>query len=143
MRFTATLELHGKTATGICVPDEVVEGLGGGNRPAVAVTLGGHAYRTTVARMGGRFLVPVAADVRAAAGVAAGEELAVEIELDIAPRTVEVPAVLDAALAAAGVRQAFDAWSFTKRKEAARSVEEAKTDATRERRIAKVVDALG
>lgn len=142
MRFTATLELHGKTATGIRVPDEVVQALAAGNRPAVVVTLNGHAYRTTVAKMGGRFLVPVAADVRTAAAVAAGDELDVGIELDTAPRTVDVPDALAVALSAAGVRDAFDAWSGSRRKEAARSIDDAKTDATRERRIAKVIESL-
>lgn len=47
MRFRATVELNGKTATGIEVPEEVVTALGSGARPPVAVTIGGHTYRTT------------------------------------------------------------------------------------------------
>jgi uncharacterized protein YdeI (YjbR/CyaY-like superfamily) len=93
--------------------------------------------------MGGRHLVPLAAEHRTAAGVAAGDEVVVDIELDDAPRTVEVPADLAAALDAdADVRRRFDALSFTQRKEHVRSVEEAKAEATRLRRIEKVVAGL-
>src|SRR5438105_8170875 len=99
MRFRATVELGGKTATGIEVPEDVVAALGSGSRPAVTVTIGGHAYRTTVARMGGRFLVPLSAENRTAAGVAAGDQVDVDIALDSAPREVTVPGDLAAALA--------------------------------------------
>ncbi|HEY1487507.1 MAG TPA: DUF1905 domain-containing protein, partial [Micromonosporaceae bacterium] len=98
MNFTAVLQLNGKSATGIQVPDEVVAELGAGKRPAVVVTINGYAYRSTVARMGGVFMLPVRAEVRAGAGVAAGEELDVRIELDTEPRTVTAPADLAAAL---------------------------------------------
>jgi hypothetical protein len=86
------VQLNGKTATGIEVPAEVVAGLGPGQRPPVRVTIGDYSYRTTVARMGGRFLVSLSAENRAAAGVAAGDEVDVDLELDDAPREVEVPA---------------------------------------------------
>src|ERR1700678_2802923 len=101
MKFRATVELGGKTATGIEVPDDVVAALGQGSRPPVTVTVGGHSYRTTVARMGGRFLVPLSAENRTAAGVAAGDEVDVGIELDTAPREGEVPADLTEAPAEA------------------------------------------
>jgi bifunctional DNA-binding transcriptional regulator/antitoxin component of YhaV-PrlF toxin-antitoxin module len=140
MRFHATLQLHGKTATGFVVPDEVVEALGAGQRPPVRVTIGGYTYRNTIARMGGQFLLGVSAEHRAGAGVAAGDELEVEVELDDQPRTVEVPADLAAALDAdPDVRRRFDALSYTHRKEHVRAVEDAKTAATRERRIAACV----
>ena len=99
MKFRATAELGGKTATGIEVPEDVVAALGSGNRPPVTVTIGGHTYRTTVAWMGGRFLIGLSAENRTAAGVAAGDEVDVEIELDAEPREVEVPADLAEALA--------------------------------------------
>jgi len=140
MRFHATLELGGKTATGIHVPDEVVAELGSGRRPPVRVTLGEHTYRTTVASMGGRYLIPVAAAVREAAGVAAGDELDVEIELDTEPREVAVPDDLAAALAERpGARERFDRLAYSHRKEHVRAIEDAKAPATRERRIAKAV----
>ena len=40
MNFRATLVLHGKTATGIEVPDEIVTALGAGKRPPVRVSIG-------------------------------------------------------------------------------------------------------
>ena len=142
MKFRATLELHGKTATGITVPPDVVEALGGGKRPAVTVTLKKHSYRTTLGSMGGQFLIPVSAEHRAAAGIEAGDALDVGIELDAAPREVEVPADLAAALKKAGARKAFDALSFTRRKEAVVQVEGAKKPETRERRVEKIVADL-
>ena len=100
MRFRAGVELGGATATGIPVPDHVVTALGRGRRPPVTVTVNGRSYRTTVAPTGGRFLVPLSAENRAAAGVAADDEIEVGIEPDTAPRTVEVPDDLAGALAA-------------------------------------------
>jgi hypothetical protein len=143
VRFRAILETNGRTATGIEVPPSVVDALGAGKRPPVRVTLHEHTYRTTVARMGGRFLVPVSAEVRKAAGVTAGDDLDVGIELDDAPRTVDVPADLAAALAEVpAAAQAWDTLSYTHRKEWARSVEDAKKPETRARRIAAAVEAL-
>ena len=76
MRFRATIKQSGRTATGIRVPEEVVAALGSGKRPAVRVTIGGHPYRSTVAPMGGAFMIGVSAENRARAGVAAGDETA-------------------------------------------------------------------
>lgn len=140
--FRTVLFRSGANNVGIDVPEEAVLGLGGGKRPPVVVTLNGYTYRSTVAPMGGRFLVPVSAAVRAAAGVAGDEEHDVTLVLDDQPRTVEVPEDLAAALDAAGLRPAFDALAPSHRKEHVRSVVEAKQQATRERRVAKVVDAL-
>ncbi|WP_028935145.1 YdeI/OmpD-associated family protein [Pseudonocardia spinosispora] len=142
MRFRGRVELGGKTATGITVPEEVVTGLGSGRRPAVRITVGGHTYRTTVAPMGGAFFVPLNAANRAEAGVAAGDEVDVDIELDTEPRTVTVPDDLAEALASEGAREAFDALSYTKRRERVTSISEAKTEATRSRRIRKIVAEL-
>jgi len=142
MKFKATVLLGGKTATGIEVPDSVVAALGESKRPAVSVTIGKHTYRTTLGRMEGRFMIPLSAENRAAAGAAAGDAVTVTIVLDDAPRVVEVPADLAKALkAGAGARQAFDAMSFTHRKEWVRSINDAKTPETRQRRIAKAVEA--
>ena len=143
MRFRTTVELGGKSATGLPVPPEVVEALGAGKRPPVRVTLHEHTYRTTVARMGGRFLVPVSAEVRKAAGVSAGDELDVGIELDDAPRTVDVPGDLAAALAAEpGAAEAWEKLAYSHQKEWVRSVEDAKKPETRARRVAAAVEAL-
>jgi hypothetical protein len=143
MRFTTTVELGGQTATGLPVPDDVVEALGAGKRPPVTVTLGGHTYRSTVAPMGGRFFVPLSAEHRTAAGVAAGDTVDVDIEVDTAPRTVDVPPDLAAALnGEPALRARFDALAYTHRKEHVRAVESAKADATRQRRVAGVLAAL-
>ena len=143
MKFRAMVELGGKTATGIEVPEDVVAALGSGNRPPVTVTVGGHSYRTTVARMGGRFLIPLSAENRIAAGVAAGDQVEVDIELDSGPREVAVPGDLAAALAQDdSARANFDGLSFTHRKEWVRWIEEAKKPETRTTRLAKTVESL-
>jgi hypothetical protein len=143
MKFRTTVELGGKTATGIEVPEDVVAALGSGNRPPVTVTVGGHTYRTTVARMGGRFLVPLSAENRTAAGVAAGDQVDVDIEPDTGPREVGVPADLAEALAHdQAARATFDDLSYTHRKEWVRWIEEAKKAETRATRLAKTVESL-
>ncbi|HEY2273019.1 MAG TPA: YdeI/OmpD-associated family protein [Jatrophihabitantaceae bacterium] len=141
MRFRTTVQLEGKTATGIQIPDEVIERLGSSKRPPVAITINGYTYRTTAVRMGERFLVPLSAENRTGAGVAAGDEIDVEIALDEAPREVTLPADLDAALDATA-RANYDALSFTHRKEWVRWIEDAKKPETRSARVVKTVDAL-
>src|SRR3954465_2824493 len=98
MRFTTTIKSAGKTATGIEVPPEVVEALGSTKRPPVLVTMNGQTYRSTVAVMGGVYMVGVTAENRKLTGVAAGDEVEVTLELDDKPREVEVPKDLAAAL---------------------------------------------
>jgi hypothetical protein len=139
---TKLLQAEGMNATGIQVPDEAVAALGKGKRPPVKVTVNGYTYRSTVATMGGVFMIGFSAEHRAATGIKAGDPIEVTLELDEAPRTVEVPADLAAALEAAGLRAAFDTSAPSKRKEFVRQVEEAKSEETRQRRIAKVVDGL-
>jgi Bacteriocin-protection, YdeI or OmpD-Associated/Domain of unknown function (DUF1905) len=141
MRFESRVELGGKTATGIEVPTEIIEGLGSSKRPPVTVTVNGYTYRTTAVRMGGRFLVPLAAENREAAGVAAGDDVTVEIALDTSPREVDLPADLAAAMDDA-VRATYDGLSYTHRKEWVRWVEEAKKPETRASRIEKTVAGL-
>jgi hypothetical protein len=143
MNFRATLELHGKTATGIEVPPDVVDQLGSGKRPPVQVTIAGYTYPSTVAVMGGRYLLPVAAEVRRQAGVEAGQEVDVELTLDTAPRSVAVPPALAAALKKdAAARKVFEGLSYSKQNGIVQSVNGAKTDETRDRRIAKALDEL-
>jgi hypothetical protein len=143
MKFRSTIELGGKTATGIAVPDEVVAALGSSKRPAVTVTIKGFTYRSTVARMGGRFMLPLSAENRAGAGVAAGDSVDVEVDLDTEPRVVTVPDDFAAAMDADGAaRTAFDKMAYTHQREWVRSVEDAKTPETRQRRITKAIDTL-
>jgi len=143
MRFHTTIEQNGKTATGIRVPDEVVEALGSGKRPAVTVTINGYTYRNTIAVMGGVFMVGVSAEHRAGAGVAGGDEVDVDIALDTAPREVTVPDDFAAALdAEPKARATFDGLSYSNRSWHVLQVNGARTDETRQRRIGKSVDML-
>ncbi|MDQ1608594.1 MAG: hypothetical protein QOE16_1326 [Microbacteriaceae bacterium] len=142
MKFTTRMAQSGNN-TGIPVPPEVIEALGGGKRPAVSVTVNGYSYRSTVAPMGGQFLISFSSDKRAESGIAGGDEIEVELTLDTASRAVEPPSDLAAALdASPGTRAAFDALSPSKQKAHVVSVESAKTDAPRQRRITAVVAAL-
>ena len=141
MDFRTTIELGGKTATGMQVPADVVEGLNAGKRAPVVVTIGGYSYRTTVAPYGGAYYVPLAAEHREAAGVAAEQEVDVSIELDTAPREVAMPDDLAAAMDDEA-QAAYDRLSFTHRKEWVRWVEEAKKPETRTTRIEKTVSGL-
>ncbi len=143
MRFRTTVVQSGKTATGIRVPDEVVEALGAGRRPAVRVTINGFTYRSTVAVMGGVSMIGVSAENRAGAGVAGGDEVDVDLQLDTAPRQITEPADLAAALdAQPAARRMFDNLSYSNKSWHVLQIEGARTDETRQRRIRKSVDAL-
>jgi hypothetical protein len=143
LRFRAVLEQSGRTATGMEVPAEVVSTLGAGKRPAVRVTINGHTYRSSVASMGGRFMLGVSAENRTAAGVSAGDVLDVEVALDTEPREVTVPADLATALAADPVaRAAFEALSYSAKQRYVLPIEQAKAPETRARRVAKTVESL-
>jgi hypothetical protein len=143
VRFRSTIELGGRTATGLEVPAEVVEALGVGKKPPVRVTIGAHTYRSTVAVMGGRYLLPLSAENRAAAGVAAGDEVDVDVELDTEPREVAVPADLSAALEGDdAAREAFERLSYSHRRRHVMAIEEAKTPETRQRRVTKALEML-
>jgi len=139
--FTTTLLLNGNNV-GIVVPEEVVEGFDAGKRVPVIVTINGYSYPSTIAVMGGQYLVGVAAVHREAAGVAGGETHEVTLTHDTSARDTPVPDDLAEALDAAGVRERFNALAPSHRKEHVRSVTEAKAEATRRRRIEKVVAAL-
>jgi len=144
MKFRASIELSGKTATGIEVPAVVVAKLGSSKKPAVRVTIKGYTYRSTVASMGGRFMLPVSAEVREAARVAANDKVDVDVELDTAPREVTVPADLGQAIARdAAAKRFFEGLSFSNKQRIVIAIEAAKTPETRERRIAKSVSSLG
>jgi Flp pilus assembly secretin CpaC len=143
MKFRATVILSGKTATGIEVPVEIVEGFGAGKRPAVCVTINGHTYRSTVASMGGKFLLPVSAEQRKNTGVVAGDEVDVEVELDTEPRVVTVPRDFAEALAAdADAKRVFEGLAYSHQLRHVLAIEGAKAAETRQRRIGKAVEML-
>jgi len=130
--------------TGIEVPAHVVEALGAGKRPPVVVDVNGFEYRSTVAPMGGKYLVPFSAARRQESGINGGDAIDVELTLDTAPRTVEVPADLRAALdASPTVAGAWEKLSTSNRKAQVESVLGAKAAETRARRIAAIVAKLG
>jgi len=140
--FSTTLFQQGNN-TGIEVPPEVIDALAAGKKPPVIVTVNGFEYRSTVAVMGGRFLIPFSSDKRAATGLAGGDAIDVALAVDAAPRTVDVPTDLAAALESAGVRTAFDALAPSARKAHVTAVESAKAAETRARRIESIVGKLG
>ncbi|MGZ8438428.1 MAG: YdeI/OmpD-associated family protein [Candidatus Limnocylindrales bacterium] len=143
MRFRTTIEQGDKTATGIRVPPAIVDALGAGKRPKVRVTIREYTYRSSVAVMGGAYMIGVSAESRAGAGVAGGDEVDVDIELDTAPREVTVPADFAAALdGEPNARRTFEGLSYSNKSWHVLQVEGAKTDETRQRRIAKSVDSL-
>jgi Bacteriocin-protection, YdeI or OmpD-Associated/Domain of unknown function (DUF1905) len=143
MDFDATLELDGKTATGITVPPDVIESLGAGKRPAVLVTINGHSFSTTIGSMKGLFKIPISAERRGLIGAEAGAMLSVSVVLDDAPAEIGVPADLAKALAAdKGAAEFFAGLTGSQRKGFIVPIEDAKTADTRQRRVEKAVDAL-
>jgi hypothetical protein len=143
VRFRTTIKQSGKTATGIEVPEQVVKALGSGKRPPVKVTINGYTYRSTVAVMGGVYMVGVSAEHRAGAGVAGGHAVDVDIELDTAPREVSVPTDFAAALdAEPKARKTFESLSNSNKSWHVLQVTGAKSDETRQRRIKKSITLL-
>lgn len=142
-KFQTTILTSGKTATGICIPDDIIEKLGSGKKPPVKVTLNGYTYRSTVAVMGGKYMVGVNAGVREAAGVAGGDKLTVEIELDTEERKVSIPAALKKALDEnPKAKKFFETLSYSKQKVHADAIATAKTPETLQRRIIKSIGDL-
>ena len=143
LQFSTQLQARGPAAAVLLDDDQVAAVGEGAKRFPVAATVNGYTWRTSAARMGGEFLVGLPREVREGAGVAAGDQVEVILELDTAPREVEVPPVLAAALAADPQAKAvFDGMAFTHRKEYARWVAEAKRDETRERRVQQAVEMI-
>ncbi|QHT58957.1 DUF1905 domain-containing protein [Paenibacillus lycopersici] len=143
MKFMTTLQLSKKTATGIHVPDEIVEALGGGKKPAVKVSIGSYTYRSSIASMGGKFMLGVSKENREGAGIEAGDEIEVELELDTAPREVSVPDDFAEALKRhGGAWQFFEGMSYSNKRRFVLNIEGAKSAETRQRRIEKSVELL-
>lgn len=141
---TTIFQSPGRETTGLVVPAEVVEALGSGKRPGVVVTINEYSYQSTVAVMDGQYLIPLSKAHREASGLKGGQDVTVTLELDTAPKTIDIPADLAAALAAKpGATEAFDTLAFSKKKEFVRQVLEAKAQETRDRRVAGIVAKLG
>lgn len=142
MQFSTTLFQMGNN-TGIEVPADVLTALGAGKRPAVVVIVNGFEYRSTVAVMGGKYLLPFSAERRRESGISGGDAIEVELTLDTAPRAVDVPVDLQAALDAwPGALAAWKRLAPSARKAHVTSVLGAKAADTRTRRIAGIVAKL-
>jgi bifunctional DNA-binding transcriptional regulator/antitoxin component of YhaV-PrlF toxin-antitoxin module len=143
MKFRAVIESSGKTAAGIHVPAEAVAALGPSRKPAVRATINGFTYRSSVGSVDGEFMLGIPPEFRAGAGVAAGDEVEIELELDTAPREVTVPADLAEALARdPEATRTFDALSYSNKRRLVIPIEDAKAAETRQRRITKTVAML-
>lgn len=143
MQFRTTIIGTGGKTAGIRIPDDVLAALGGGKRAAVTVTINGHTYRSSLGAVDGAPMVGVSAENRAKAGVVAGEDVDVTTELDTAPRAVEVPEDFARALAAdPEARRTFDDASYSNRRWHVDSINGAKSEETRHRRIAKSIAML-
>ena len=140
--FKTTVKAIGNN-TGIEVPPENIAALGSSRKPAVKVNLSGYEYTSTVGVMSGKFMIPLSAAHRASSGLKGGDPITVTLELDTESRDVKIPTDLAAALETANLKAAFEKSAPSKRKEFVRQVTEAKTDETRERRIAKILEQLG
>jgi len=143
VKFKTTIQQSDKTATGIQIPDDVIEALGAGKKPPVTLSVNSYSYRSTVATVDGKFMVGFSAAHREASGLKGGDAVEVEIELDTQPRTVDVPADLQAALDAdPQAKQTFEKLSNSLKGYHVSQVLTAKTDETRQRRIEKSVAVL-
>jgi len=143
MRFRTTILATGKTAAGMQVPEAVVESLGAGKRPPVRVTINGYTYRSTVAVMGGAYMIGVSNEHRSASGLAAGDEVDVDLELDAAPREIAVPPALQAALDTnPSARAMFERLSYSNKSWHVLQVKGTKNEETRARRVLKSIEAL-
>ena len=143
MRFRAKILQSGKTAAGIEVPSKVVAALGSSKRPPVRATINGFTYRSSVASMGGTFMLGVPPEFREGARVAAGDIVDIDLELDNEPREVSIPPDFAAALARdPKAKSFFGGLSYSNKRRLVIPIEDAKTPETRERRIAKTVKQL-
>jgi hypothetical protein len=140
--FTTRLRLSGKTH-GIPVPDDVVASLGAGKRVPVVVTIGDYTYRNTVAPYRGEYMISFSAANFQASGLTGDEDVEVTLEVDSAPRVVEVPSDFADALAAdAAARTTFDKLSYSAQSRFTLDIAGAKTPETRQRRIDKAITTL-
>jgi hypothetical protein len=142
VKFNTTILQIGNN-TGIQVPEDAVAKLASGKRPAVKVTLNGFTYRSTVAVMGGKFLIPLSAERRGLAKVKGGDKLDINLELDLSPREVELHADFKKALDKDKKAKAFfEGLSYSSKSGFAVPIIQAKTEETRKRRIEKALSDL-
>ena len=143
MIIQIVIQATGEGSAGVHLPDDVVEALGKGRKPPVKATINGYTWRSTVAVMGGEYWLGVSKDVRQNAGVQAGQEVDLTLELDTEERVLEVPADFAAALdAEPEARRFFDTLSYSNKRRFTYAIDDAKTPETRQRRIDRSVSQL-
>ncbi|MBY6685146.1 DUF1905 domain-containing protein [Rhodococcus sp. BP-149] len=143
MKLRTELVSTGGNTAGFRIPDEAVEALGGGKRPKVAVTVSGFTYRSSIARMGDEYWLGMSQDRRRDADIEPGREYDLDIVLDHAVRTVDVPQDLADALAAdTSAAATWKSWSYTKQNQVAVGLTGAKKPETRAARLAKALAEL-
>lgn len=142
MKFKASVIPSGN-ATAVEVPSAVIQALGSGARPPVRITINGHTWRSRIAAMRGSSLIGISAASRSASGIQPGDLVEVAVALDSEPRVVALPTDLAAALSKGEpLRAAFESLPFGLQRKHVAAVEEAKSEATRQRRIEKLVAGL-
>jgi hypothetical protein len=142
-QFHTTILSAGKTAAGIEVPAEVVAALGTSKKPAVRVIIGTYSYRSTIAVMGSKFMLPISNEHRQNAGLKAGDEIDVTLELDTEPRVLELPEDFAQALDGdAAAKEFYESLSYSKQQRFVLPVKDAKTPETRQRRMDKAINDL-
>lgn len=140
-RYTTTILGFGNHAA-IEIPQKNIEELGVGKRPPVIVHLPGYSFRATGAGMNSKTLLAFSTAHREASGFWAGDTVEVELELEEGPRPVEIPAELKSALKDAKLLDRFESLNYSSRKEYVRQITDAKAEATKQRRIEKILDQL-
>jgi antitoxin component of MazEF toxin-antitoxin module len=142
MKFKTKIVQSGNN-TGINVPAEIIEGFNAGKKPPVKIAINKYSYQSTVAVMGGKYMVSLSKAHREAAGVNGGDAVEINVELDDAPRTVEVPADFQKVLNKnAAAKKSYEALSASKKKNMVLLITEAKTEETRFKRIEKAIASL-
>jgi Bacteriocin-protection, YdeI or OmpD-Associated/Domain of unknown function (DUF1905) len=142
MKFKTKIVQTGNN-TGIEVSESVLDRLGGGKKPSVVVTINGYSYRSAVGKMGDKFMISLSAENRKKSGVNGGDTAEINLELDTAPRTVEVPPALQTALNKnKTAKQSFEKLSPSKQKAIVLSITEAKTEETKMKRVEKAIAEL-
>lgn len=143
MKFTSSLWADENGNTGIVVPESVVDELGGGKHPKVVLTLNNFTYRSSVARMGDQFLIPVSKARRAEGNLDVGVPYEIDIELDTAPREVELPEELAVHFESdAAAKATWEAMSYSNQLRMVTPINNAKKPETRQRNVDKVISQL-
>ncbi len=139
LSFSTTILQIGNN-TGINVPEDIVEKLGAGKKPPVNITVNDFTYRNTIAVMGGKFMIGISADIRSKTGIKGGDKVTVQLELDTQPREVVLPSDLKEALAKnTKAKKFFDELSYSNKRRYVLPIDDAKTPATRQKRIEKAI----